>query len=437
MPIKLIDILPAELLGTIFELCVPRRPFGALSSAHTVTSPKEAPLILTQVCSTWRTLAINAPSLWTQFVLQESVGEEQSEHSIRLLPIFIKRSQELPFSFHLVDVSLFGQGTSDLLQAAWTLLGPIAHRIQILDIARYRFVDGPSLQEMGALCAFRMALHTSSPVPGNQDRHQAAVQSTPRLRAVIFDAVEELDLNRLDLPWHQLKYLELSSSNWPPREVVLILQACSALVSCYLCIDTGGDDLPIPTSEVRLQHLTKLKLVFLLSDFAILENFRCPSLRELDLEVAYSPHLDPHDMEPITFIQQYGQNLKSLRLRRLPLQSDDLRSCLEATSSLVHLGLPDWTEESDESRKKFFLSVLVPQGPGKQPLLPALKTITLSPWAEHVQTGFINDLQHCYASDVAVEVAKIEHVLFAEDTDAAFAECLWAAEAARGEECKL
>lgn len=53
-----ISALPAELLAEIFIFCLP-------TDRYPIPTPTDAPLLLTQVCSLWRSVAISLPGLWT------------------------------------------------------------------------------------------------------------------------------------------------------------------------------------------------------------------------------------------------------------------------------------------------------------------------------------------------------------------------------------
>ncbi|KIK52645.1 hypothetical protein GYMLUDRAFT_179884, partial [Collybiopsis luxurians FD-317 M1] len=49
--------LPAETLAEIFVHCIP-------TDRYPVRNSKEAPLLLTNICRSWRAIAISAPHLW-------------------------------------------------------------------------------------------------------------------------------------------------------------------------------------------------------------------------------------------------------------------------------------------------------------------------------------------------------------------------------------
>ncbi|KAF8892809.1 hypothetical protein CPB84DRAFT_1630628, partial [Gymnopilus junonius] len=51
--------LPDDVLSDIFHHCLP-------SHRNPIIRTSEAPLLLTQICSEWRSLALSSPSLWAR-----------------------------------------------------------------------------------------------------------------------------------------------------------------------------------------------------------------------------------------------------------------------------------------------------------------------------------------------------------------------------------
>lgn len=282
-----IDKLPCEVLGIVFEFCVPRHPFKALPRRHTITSPKHAPLLLTQVCSAWRTLVINTASLWTEFVLQElSLSEIPKElcHPIRLLSLYITRSQDFPFSFHLVDIAPKRQsGDGAFVEEIWALLAPIAHQIQALNIGCFLFTNGFSLRGMKALRSLQVGLFERSWTSADW----TTGQHTPELRAIaLTDFDSGVTLGWMPLPWYQLRFLQIDTPYGQPQNLLLVLKECTALASCCLSFERENESDPHHESfhKAKLPNLTKLKLVSGGSEFSILNGVKCPNLSELDLE---------------------------------------------------------------------------------------------------------------------------------------------------------
>ncbi|KAF7321178.1 hypothetical protein HMN09_00206200 [Mycena chlorophos] len=88
MPSDPAMLLPPELMAAIFEHCLPPTPKAP--------SALLAPLLVAQVNSRWRTIALSSPSLWTSLALRHPGTK-------KLLKLWIKRSGHLPLSF---DISI-------------------------------------------------------------------------------------------------------------------------------------------------------------------------------------------------------------------------------------------------------------------------------------------------------------------------------------------
>lgn len=93
-PFPLLNLSP-ELVGEVFYHCLPDR--ASFSSS-------EAPLLLTQVCSSWRTIAVGTPRLWSSLY----VPNWQCLHSDvgSLVRLWLERSGQTKLS---VDITLFDQ----------------------------------------------------------------------------------------------------------------------------------------------------------------------------------------------------------------------------------------------------------------------------------------------------------------------------------------
>ena len=87
--------LPPELIREIFYHCLPKKPnFSA----------KSAPLLLTHVCHSWRTLALSMPTLWSR--IHVPGWEESSKNVHKLFQLFIERTGTTSLD---LDICLFAQ----------------------------------------------------------------------------------------------------------------------------------------------------------------------------------------------------------------------------------------------------------------------------------------------------------------------------------------
>ncbi|KDR76454.1 hypothetical protein GALMADRAFT_139387 [Galerina marginata CBS 339.88] len=77
--------IPFEIIDKIFVECLPT----GFQPLH----PQYAPLLLTHVCSFWRTFALNCPNLWKKFSLESSPIAETSDNTAE--GIFARRQQKM------------------------------------------------------------------------------------------------------------------------------------------------------------------------------------------------------------------------------------------------------------------------------------------------------------------------------------------------------
>ncbi|KAJ7506639.1 hypothetical protein B0H11DRAFT_2322934, partial [Mycena galericulata] len=100
--------LPSEITSEIFYQCLPLR--GPISTYSFDTL--EAPLLLLQVCATWRSIAISTPRLWSHLHLYVRRPPIQTEMKA-VVDDWFSRAGCSPLSFSLNDF----QDGSDIVEA--------------------------------------------------------------------------------------------------------------------------------------------------------------------------------------------------------------------------------------------------------------------------------------------------------------------------------
>ncbi|KAK1222878.1 hypothetical protein PQX77_014300 [Marasmius sp. AFHP31] len=85
-----IRLLPLEVMSQIFLLCLPDHPFVPPSSS-------DAPLILTQVCRSWRDIALSTPGLWASIAI--TVYKTRCKPPASVIETWMQRSKLHPISF--------------------------------------------------------------------------------------------------------------------------------------------------------------------------------------------------------------------------------------------------------------------------------------------------------------------------------------------------
>ncbi|KAG6886709.1 hypothetical protein C0995_005722 [Termitomyces sp. Mi166 len=193
------SVLPAEILEYIFTLCVPWL-FLPQKSAH--------PFAWTQVCRRWRSIALNAPRLWSHIDVCDA----------RLLSVSLSRSATAPL--HLISSSLFWKfsagtvscGANESLQSLALHAGYI-HSIDIL------------LFPEDIMSLFSIAASTStSPCPSPSLPHLTTLTLKVPPVASNFD----LDLDLAPMHFPALRRLALFSVSIP-------WTTCAGLTHLHLC----------------------------------------------------------------------------------------------------------------------------------------------------------------------------------------------------------
>ncbi|KAK6995818.1 F-box domain-containing protein [Favolaschia claudopus] len=326
--------IPYELTSQIFLCCLP-------SNKRISPDPKAAPLVLAQICSHWRKIAVSIPELWNSFYLEfkgtnqydgirfmlNSDPRSASDDSIvALVDCWLSRAANLPLSITIVS-----SDTSRLLPPrlipllATKSLQWARIELQILppDIHQFGAIPGPFplLQTL--------ALDTTVRLPTLQ----------PVLNAALF----------LDSP--NLQALRLGRFGWlrfpdlPPNSVpsvtALELWAENRSSSMFQKLHSfpGLRHLKLHSSVFTFQQsvlsLPSIEsLILHVRDTRVLRYLCAPSLRRLEFHARKST-----DAELLpSFVERSACVLTTLHIR-MPEGWDGLYECLLATPSLVDLAI--------------------------------------------------------------------------------------------------
>ncbi|KAJ6561809.1 hypothetical protein B0H19DRAFT_943958 [Mycena capillaripes] len=122
--------IPDDILREIFVSCLPQ-------THNAVISPRKAPLLLCDVTSGWRYVALSTPQLWSSLHLVIPGSREQTENISFLVERWIARSGMRPLSLSIVPAP-------NICLSPWfswpplNLLLAVSNRWQAIEIATYR-----------------------------------------------------------------------------------------------------------------------------------------------------------------------------------------------------------------------------------------------------------------------------------------------------------
>ncbi|KAH7887165.1 hypothetical protein F5I97DRAFT_1112081 [Phlebopus sp. FC_14] len=287
--------LPANIFGEIFRQWLPK-------DTCIVPGSMCSPLLLTQVCQRWRSIAMATPHLWSSLMipLRKAVADEyriqcdtwlarakgiplmlaihgvdsSSRHLLNWLQRLISRCCDLRWYGPLLD-GLLANGTVELLEKLDVNVFGMPHRRPSIDV--------PSgMSRLGSVC-------------------------------LIF-AYEVNSLDGITLPWAQLTEMDMNGVNLPWTDVSRLLRICSRLQNAKFSLLDGGDlddqQATVPGSVVN--HSLKFLGIELYGQTAnyLLDALVLPSLAELHLGFCYVGEW-PHE-QFASFIARSRCSLKKL-----------------------------------------------------------------------------------------------------------------------------
>ncbi|KAJ7646484.1 hypothetical protein FB45DRAFT_890577 [Roridomyces roridus] len=264
-------------------------------------SAREAPLLISRICSAWRAIALRTPSLWASLHIPVEFILKRPEQRIQAIPHWLQRSGALPLSLSLE----FPRKTTELsvedLDAISILINYVAEsagRWEKLVVSNLSEATvGLARAEAPLLQSFEGAGPVS--VLNRMDRLFGA----PSLRTLIV----RLEVDRphtgqsFTPPFHQwdnLAHLTVNSDHTrvalKPAKVLTLLQQCPRLASFHFRPNAAQDwDQYTGLKPIPLLHLESLILIGpqtldLRSVRRLLDTLDVPNLRQLHIPTTTS-----------------------------------------------------------------------------------------------------------------------------------------------------
>ena len=353
-----IDELPIELLQEVFSWCLvstskSERVYHSIELQG--FTPRTAPLLLCQVSSYWRRVALSFPTLWASLNVYIYMG--RARPSPLLISRWLARSGSLPLS-----LALFQQNESNANQFAagqiLDLFKGYIHRwcnIQF-DFAGPRYCRMlPSGRQLSApmLETFRMHVqerrhHQEEDAEDEKDLLEI-FDEVPRLSFLHISRIPALSLageSVVPVPWNQLVSLSL---DYVPSvgTTLLILNKCTYLEECTLKIDSMNGPLAAEIAHPRLASLSISIGNEQLATF--LDRLSLPALKQLVIGVR-GP-LDPYSWPQThfeAFLKRSESRLLRLEMRDTAIKADEFVACiqnpfLQSLERIVFEDTRDWT----------------------------------------------------------------------------------------------
>lgn len=335
--------LPPELMGEIFTRCLPAVP--SLKSS-------EAPLLLTNVCSSWRECAISHPSLWDTIYLPPPITGI-SAGTLELCALWLKRSKNRLLTVDLYLASDYhpwkiSDEHLNRVDEVVQLLRPHSYRLRKLLRVLPRFLledlrleDMPNLDEL-FLCDVP---DDGSGRPRDVPRGLIAPRKlqTLSLRQTFFDLKCFSSLPQLvNLDLWQLQ----GEGQMSIHACLELLRQLPCLESCTLDV-APGDFSENPSQEIVMPYMT---FFFVSWDWMvdvgpIFDVIRTPALRRLGLR-GPPPTRGQWDHLKL-FLARCKPLLTQLSIKEIGFTDMRLLECLKLCPTLTNLSLSHCSVDSD------------------------------------------------------------------------------------------
>ncbi|ESK90581.1 hypothetical protein Moror_4250 [Moniliophthora roreri MCA 2997] len=370
---------PIDILREVFVRCLPddRLPVRTL---------REAPLLLTGICRTWREIAISTPHLWNRIHISlpeppsfpiKDFFRELVKARQEGLESWLSRSGSLPltFSFHAglqrwihhserpeswdELKTLYLDFTRHLLSysSRWgnvSLNVPhfIRNFLQTYEVGQLNALQELRSTDLGDICA-RVPSATTVPM----HPLDTILSRAPLLHVL---HLKELYVTRLSVRWENITDLVLSScyeSEVAVSEVVRLLSNCTSLRQCTVHniqfkvnhqITLGNLTAVLPyLHTLNLQFNPRIHGYWFPATVittpqpigAVFDAISAPRLTHLSISLTRSVPSLLFDTTPlISFVERFGCVLSSLQLH-LPVASDGLIGLLRSMPQLSNLTL--------------------------------------------------------------------------------------------------
>ncbi|KAJ7670764.1 hypothetical protein DFH06DRAFT_141771 [Mycena polygramma] len=322
--------IPPEIVSHIFVLC----RNNSMRSRYSIANPRNAPIVLGQVSSRWRSICHGTPLLWDQFHLTAGSGIHLP-HAETLLA----RSTNFPLSVRVTRSHPASRLALDPEPVLGLCLGLHARLKAItLDIRPSHLSPPHNLHQNTVFPILTSLQITFVDTDGGPDIASAlsTFSKAPCLRTVSLKSnCPPQDSHSLTdtLPWSQLTELALQVL-FSLRDAQIILSLCPRLQTARIsdCI-WSADSVERPVQLPELQVFS-FRLRDSRAPTAFFEAFSFPNLQDLVIDAyGWSPLILPELYDRSTF------RLGRLVLRKCSMPSNDLLELLRRFPTLRELTL--------------------------------------------------------------------------------------------------
>jgi len=350
------NLLPTDILQEIFLSCLP-------TSHDSIITKKEAPTLLTQVCSSWRCIALNTPRLWASIHIPITItnldvpllGESGDESlymaatdlcmSNRLTAVreWLSRSKDCQLSFTFgSDPSLVGPNKHCeeaisllLLQSTrWRRISVYASKYYV---ARFMALDAGLTPLLESVTISEMPGRGWGSPAATGGPSQVSLFENSNLRILRLSHLTQ-DIASLPVRWAALSHLSLycNLGAFEEPQIFELLKFCTRIVSFKLstafrpglAASSNQANMHPPSSTVvSLPFLEKLSLFHQTEAVYpdICDSVEVPALQEIDYHWPYRRSAQP---PLLSLLRRQGHRITTLSTNIELFSEENFRSCL-------------------------------------------------------------------------------------------------------------
>ncbi len=311
-----INQLPGDVLAEIFIQCLPEVKLWPKIQGK--STKDVAPLLLCNVCSLWRALALSIPCLWQQLFITFGRKSKRKEEAVSMTHIWIKRSGELPLTLGLTEYI-----GDDFRKALLNALVSYASRWEHVNF--HHLISLPQVGHMPCLRSFNMTTHGEFPF--------TSCPKLSRISCWYFGRVSSAPL-----PWPQLTHIKLRFS-LSEEQALFIIQSCPKLTDLDVMLFNRDLRGSLSREVVANKSLQKLRLgIYDLCD-SLLDRLTLPVLTDISIEFMESATTHGFQKELLRFFSRSKCKLDRLNLDYCDFDDAELFELLkhDSCTSLIDL----------------------------------------------------------------------------------------------------
>ncbi|KAJ7082655.1 hypothetical protein B0H15DRAFT_889656 [Mycena belliarum] len=236
--------LPEDVLREIFVATMPEDRYASMSRT-------ESPLLVSHICSHWRSVALSMPHLWASLHVAASSANvwAVNEH----VQSWLARSGDLPLSISYVWIARWDDNQSSLI------LRTLMRFCQRWEHLRLTLPNSRHFSSLFFLVASDVPLLQSVVVDCRDTTAFDYLALTAKARGISIRGEFQLSVVQSVVTWTQLRHLSFAdgSSEMSLADTYNIFRQCSRLETCTLNLVGSG---PILAQKIRMKHLWRLSI---------------------------------------------------------------------------------------------------------------------------------------------------------------------------------